>query len=155
MAELLTRVDVLYLPDLVNYWLPFGDPRHWREPDRRRALAYFAPGQMFGYIRWEANEYGTRYWRFWIVRAGREGARLQRVPGIRPGAELLLDASGKARVKRTLEAIDGLMASEFDPANVAPAYFHHLQIRVHTRRPARPYTAAQYRAQAMRRELFP
>ena len=39
MAELLTRVEVLYLPDLVNYWLPFGNPIHWLEPDRRRALA--------------------------------------------------------------------------------------------------------------------
>ena len=155
MSELLTRVDVLYLPDFVNYWLPFGNPRHWQELDRRRALAYFAPGQVFGYMRWEANEYGTRYWRFWIVRAGRGGARLLRVPGIRPGAEVLFDARGKARIKRALEAIDNLTASAFDPANVAPAYFQHLQIRVHTRLRVRPYTAAQYRAQAVRRELFP
>ena len=155
MAELLTRVEVLYLPDLVNYWLPFGNPTHWQEPDRRRALAYFAPGQLFGYIRWEANEYGTRYWRFWVLRAGRIGTRLCRVPGVKPGGEILLDVRGKTRVKRALDALDGLEASEIDPADVAPAYFRHLQTRVHTRRPVRDYTAAQHRAQAIRKELFP
>ena len=155
MGELLTRVEVLYLPDLVNYWLPCGNARHWEELDRRRALAYFVPGKVIGYVRWEANEYGTTFWRFWIAIAGRSGNRLQRVPGIRPGAEVLLDASGKARVKRALGAIDGLTANQFDPAHVAPAYFRHLQIRVHTRRPVRAYTAAQYRAEAIRRKLFP
>ena len=155
MAELLTRVEVLYVPDFVNYWLPFGDPRHWQEPDRRRALAYFAAGQVFGYMRWEANEYGTRYWRCWVLRAGGDGARLHRVPGVRPGAEILLDARGKARVKRALEAIDGLGTAGFDPVDVATAYFRLLHIRIQTRSPIRPYTAAQMRVQAIRKALFP
>lgn len=155
MTERLTRVEILYLPDFVNHWLPFGNPHHWQEPDRRRALAYFAPGQVFGYIRWEANEYGTRSWRFWVLRAGRDGARLHRVPGVKPGAEILLDTRGKARVKRTFEAIDELRAAGFDPEDVAPSYFNLLHVRIHTRCAIRPYTDAQHRVQAIRKELFP
>ena len=154
MSELLTRVEILYLPDSINYWLPFGTPRHWQEPDRRRALAYFAAGQVFGYVRWEANEYGTQSWRSWVLQAGGSGARLHRVPGVRPGAEILLDTRGKVRVKRTFEAIDELSAAGFDPEDVAPSYFNLLHVRIHTRHPLRPYTDAQHRVQTTRKELF-
>ena len=81
MPELWTRVEIHFLPEFLNYWVRFGEPRQWRDRDRRRAFAYFGAGQVFGYVRWEGNEYGTQLWRLLVVRAGSEVFPLHRIPG--------------------------------------------------------------------------
>ena len=38
MAELWTRLEIHYLPEFLNHWVRFGEPRHWQDRDRRRIL---------------------------------------------------------------------------------------------------------------------
>ena len=146
MSDLLTRVEILFLPESINYWVRFGDPEDWRATDRRQSFAYFSPGDVFGYVRWEANEYGTQSWRIWIVQAGSDVFPLYRIPGVVPGGEILLDLRGASRVKRALEQIDRLEAEGYDPGRVSPAYYLHIHNRILTRLPIRAYPRAQHEA---------
>jgi len=122
--------------------------------DRRRALAFFLPGRVFGYVRWRANLFGTRDWWFVIIRSVAPGALLSRVPGVFPGGEILLQASGGAAVKRALQEIDKLEVKGFEPAEVSPAYYRHMHNRLVTRSRIRAYSDDQHAAwQALRRVL--
>ena len=152
MAERLTRVAVHFLPEFLNDSLRFGDARQTAYLDRRRAFRYFAPGQVFAYIRWEANEYGTRDWRIFVARAGDAALPLDRIPGITPGGELLLHLKGGDRVKKVLAAIDAVEALGLDAAGIAPDYWIYLQNRILARLPIRPYTIEQHRAYLARQE---
>ena len=153
MAELWTRVEIHYLPEFLNYWGRFGEPRHWQDRDRRRAFAYFAPGQVFGYVRWEANEYGTQLWRMFVVRAGNDVFPLDRIPGVTPGGEILLDLRGTDRVKKVLAVIDGLEERDLEPSEISPEYWIYVQNRVLTRLPIRPYDLDQHRAHLLRKTV--
>jgi len=62
VSDHLTLVEIVFYPEIVNYWLFFGDPDHWRDVDRRRAIAAFAQGKLFAYVRWQAGDYGTKHW---------------------------------------------------------------------------------------------
>lgn len=153
MAELLTRVEIHFLPEFLNYWLRFGNPSHSEDLDRRRAFDYFAPGQVFGYIRWEANEYGTKDWCFYVIRAGDTAFPLDRVPGVTPGGEVLLELRGNPKIKKALEAIDAMEAQGFDPADVSPSHFIHIHNRILIRLPIHPYGMDQHRAHLRHLEL--
>jgi hypothetical protein len=106
----------------------------------------FEPGRVFGYIRWRGNEYGTQDWRFAIVRTGEPSRILSRVEGIHPGGEVLLVATGNARVKRALSLIDAIDASGLEPSIVSPAYYRHVHNRIAVGRPVRAYSQAQHEA---------
>ncbi|GER05593.1 hypothetical protein JCM17846_32750 [Iodidimonas nitroreducens] len=110
MSEHFTRVEIVFYPEHLNHWLRFGAPDVQQDLDRRRSLALFKPGQVFGYIRWRANEYGTQEWRFTIVRAAEPSLLLSRIPGVCPGGEVLLLVTGNTKVKRALLQIDVLEA---------------------------------------------
>lgn len=60
MSEHFTHVEIAFYPEFLNHWLRFGEPDQWLDLDRRRLLALFKPGRVFGYVRWRANEYGTQ-----------------------------------------------------------------------------------------------
>ena len=111
MSELFTRVEIAFYPEYLNHWLRFGEPDEQQDLDRRRSLALFKPGRVFGYVRWRANEYGTQDWRFTIVRTAAPSLLLSRIEGVTPGGEVLLLASGNAKVKRALLQIDALEAA--------------------------------------------
>jgi len=152
-GELLTRVDIQFLPEFLNYWLRFGEPRLWQDRDRRRAFAYFGARQTFAYVRWEAGEYGTRHWRLLVLRAGAAAVSLHRVPGVTPGADILLDLAGAARVKRAFAVIDAVEALGIDPAEVAPAHWVYVQNRLLGGLPVRPYGPREHRAWLAQRRL--
>ena len=104
-----TSVILAYRKNRTNHRLLFGEPvlrvrRGWR-----RELAAFEPGQIFGYERWQANQYGTQSWRIAICMACNAGS-LTQFPGIMPGIILLLDANGRTRIKRMLAMLDELKA---------------------------------------------
>ena len=63
-----TLVEIVFYPEYLNNWLRFGTPDLEYDLDRRRALACFKPGRIFGYVRWVANEYGTQKWHLYVVR---------------------------------------------------------------------------------------
>jgi len=146
MSEYFTRVKIAFYPEHLNNWLRFGAPDESHDLDRRRSLALFRPGQVFGYVRWRANEYGTQDWRFTIVQTAEPSRFLSRIEGITPGGEVLLLVTGNTKVKRALLQIDVLESDGFDPADVSPAYYRHVHNRITTGRPVRIYSGAQHEA---------
>ncbi|MEQ8402677.1 MAG: DUF2840 domain-containing protein [Roseitalea porphyridii] len=155
MTEPLTRVAIRFVPKRINYWLRFGDPVRHRYIDRQRAIAWFNPDQIFGYLRWEANDYGTVLWRFQVLRAGRPDDVMGRVPGVLPGAEVLLRLDGKAKVKRGLAHVETLEKAGFDPAHIAPDHWRYLHNRLSFGETPRLYTTDQHHAWLARRTVQP
>ena len=155
MTEPLTRVAIHFVPKRINHWLRFGDPLRHRYLDRRRAIAWFGPGQTLGYVRWEANEYGTVVWRLYVLCAGRPDDVMGRVPGVFPGADMLLRLDGKAKVKRGLAHIETLEKAGFDPAQIAPDHWRYLHNRLSSGETLRLYTADQHCAWLARRTVQP
>ena len=47
---------------------------------------------LFCRIRWESNDYGTTRWQLMVMQACTPLDAVQRIPGVRPGARLLLHA---------------------------------------------------------------
>ncbi len=98
----------------------------------------FNSGQIFGFVRWRGDDFGTQTWRVVVAQAGVPGERLTRIPGIHPGAHLLLHAFGKARAKRALRAIDGL-AERHVLHEIAPVYWRHVHLQISRKLPLDPY----------------
>ena len=146
MSEVFTRVDIACYPEHLNHWLRFGEPDESQDLDRRRSLALFRPGRVFGYVRWRANEYGTQDWRFFVVQTTEPSLLLSRLEGVQPGGEVLLLAVGNAKVKCALLQIDMLEAAGFEPSEVSPAYYRQMHNRIATGRLVRAYSEAQHRA---------
>ena len=146
MTDDLTRVEIAFYPEHLNFWLRFGAPDEQFDLDRRRSLALFKPGRVFGYVRWRGNEYGTQEWRFTIVQSAAPSLMLSRINGVRPGGDILLLATGTIKVKRALLQIDVLEASGFDAADVSPAYYRHVHNRIAASRDVTPYSQDQHAA---------
>ena len=68
----------------------------------------FLPRAMFCRVRWEANDYGTIRWQLMVMQAATPLDDMQRIPGVRPAARLLLHAEGENAVRAVLERIDGI-----------------------------------------------
>ena len=102
-----TCVYLHYVQNRMNHRLRFGIPQKVVTIDRRRKIACFTAGQILGYSRWSGNKYGTQDWRFCVVRTGQSGP-LNLMEGIKPAAQSLLCVTGKAAVKRSLNAIDSI-----------------------------------------------
>lgn len=154
MCEHLTCVQIAFYPEFVNHWLRFGEPDHWLELDRRRAMAFFGPSRVFGYVRWQANEFGTEEWRFTVGQAVAPSTSLRRIEGVGPGGVVLLLATGKAKVKRALLQIDALEAQRFEPTEVSPSYYRHIHNRIAVGQPIRHYSEAQHAAHLAARRVL-
>lgn len=153
MSEAFTRVEIAFYPEHLNHWLRFGAPAEQHDLDRRRSLALFKPGQVFGYVRWQANEYGTQDWRITILKTAEPSLFLSRIEGVHPGGEVLLLATGNTKVKRALLQIDVLEAAGFEPADVSPDYYRHVHNRITAGQPIRPYTEPQHAAHRAARRV--
>ena len=143
MTTSLTRATVLFLDGKVNDRVRFGRPMAERITDRRCRVELFAPGALFGYVQWRANAFGTELWRLWVLRAGEPDARLSTVPGIAPGADILVSVAGAARVSRMLELIDAIEATGTDPADVPESYWRMSQNRLSSGMACRVYGVAE------------
>lgn len=141
-----TRVELAFYPEYLNYRLRFGAPMKRIELDRRRSLALFEPGQVFGYVRWSANEFGTQDWRLTILEAQEPHMILSRVPGVSPGVEVLLLMKGMGSVKRALGILDQLEVKGYALEQVSPSYYRHMHVRLTANREIRPYAADQHAA---------
>ena len=130
MTRSLTRATHLFLDGKVKDRVRFGRPSAERIIDRRCRVELFAPAQVFGYVQWRANRFGTELWRFWVLRAGGPGERLETVPGIAPGAHIWVALAGQARVGRALELVDAIEAQGLDPALVPESYWRTAQNRL-------------------------
>ena len=152
--EPLTSLMLVFLRDRVEHWLRFGRDAGERILDRRRRLIFFAPGAVFAFIRWQANDYGTVVSRADILRACRPSEPYATVPGVNPGGEILLRLSGWQRVARVLAVIDVVEQAGIEPADVAPTFWRHVHNRLLCGEQPRPYARDQHRAWLLRRRVM-
>ncbi|HUB97302.1 MAG TPA: DUF2840 domain-containing protein, partial [Stellaceae bacterium] len=79
-APLLTRVELTWLEGRIEHWIRFGRDCGETILDRRRRVLSFAPGNVFAFVRWASNDFGTIISRMDIVRAVEPGAPYQTLP---------------------------------------------------------------------------
>ena len=142
----LTRVALAYIDQRFDLYLRFGDPSRIIRFDRWRRCAVFTPNAVLCRIRWQTNDYGTIRWQLMVMQAGTPLDALQRIPGVRPGARLLLHAEDDANVRAVLERIDGIEALGIAASAVSPAYWRTLGNRLEARLPLPEYTAERHSA---------
>lgn len=142
----LTRVSLAYVEHRINLYLRFGRPLRELRLDRWRRCASFAPGALFCRVRWESNDYGTTRWQLMVLQACTPGERMQRITGVRPGAQLLLRAEGETAVQAVLQRIDAIEALAIDPSQAAPAYWRTLGNRIAARQPLPAYDTERHPA---------
>ena len=149
----LTRVALAYIEPRFKLYLRFGEPACTLRLDRWRSLAVFMPNTVFCRIRWQANDYGTVRWQLMVIQACTPLDAAQRIPGVQPGARLLLHAEGEKQVRAALERIDAIEALGIAPAAVSPAYWRTLANRLAARLPLPEYTAERHAAWLIGRAL--
>lgn len=154
MSEFFTAVEIEFHPDYLNYWLRFGAPMRQVDLDRRRSISFFPPCSVFGYVRWCANEYGTRDWRFHVIQSLAPHRILSCVEGVHPGGDQLLLAVGKAKVKRVLSLIDRLESDGHDPIEVSPTYYRRIHNCLATNHDFGSYLGSQHIAYQSARRVF-
>lgn len=142
----LTHVSLAYIEPRFKLYLRFGEPARTLRLDRWRRCAVFLPGAMFCRIHRQANDYGTVRWQLMVMQAGTPLDDVQRIPGVRPGARLLLNAEGENAVRAVLERIDGIDAQGIAAIDVSPAYWRTLGNRLAARLALPEYTAERHAA---------
>ncbi|MDC6176151.1 DUF2840 domain-containing protein [Ralstonia solanacearum] len=141
-----TRVSLAYVEARFKLYLRFGEPARTLQLDRWRRCAVFLPGAMFCRIRWQANDYGTVRWQLMVMQACTPLDAAQRIPGVRPGARLLLHAGGEPAVRAVLERIDAIEALRIATIDVSPAYWRTLGNRLSAHLALPEYTAERHAA---------
>jgi hypothetical protein len=140
----LTRVSLAYIEQRIDIYLRFGEPVRIVRLDRWRRVAMFLPGATFCRIRWHANDYGTIRWQLMVMQARTSLDASQRIPGVLPGARLLLHAEGEPAVRAVLAQLDAIEARGIAPDAVSPAYWRTLGNRLAARLPLPAYTAERH-----------
>ncbi|WP_372169891.1 DUF2840 domain-containing protein [Xanthomonas axonopodis] len=153
-AAPLTRVSLAYVEQRIDLYLRFGEPARTVRLDRWRRVAVFLPGAVFCRIRWQANDYGTIRWQLMVMQACTPFDAAQRIPGVQPGARLLLHAEGEPAVRAVLAQLDAIEAQGIAPTDVSPAYWRTLGNRLAARLPLPAYTAERHAAWLAGRTLL-
>ena len=142
----LTRVALAYIEARFKLYLRFGEPARTHQLDRWRRSAMFLPASMFCRIRWESNDYGTTRWQLMVMQACTPLDAVQRIPGVQPGARLLLHAEGEQKVRAVLARIDAIEALGIAAIDASPAYWRTLGNRLAARLPLPDYTLQRHAA---------
>jgi hypothetical protein len=151
----LTHVELRWVKKRIENWIRFGRTAEEHVIDEQRRLVSFAPGSIFAFIRWAANDYGTVVSRIDILRAVGSGERYSTVPYVRPGGESLLRLSGWPKVEKVLQAIDAVEALGIDPADAAPDHWRQVHNRLSVGERPRPYSQSRHQAWLRRRKVWP
>ena len=149
----LTRVALAYIEARLKLYLRFGEPTYTHQLDRWRRSAVFLPNAVFCRIRWQANDYGTVRWQLMVMQACTPLDAAQRIPGVQPGARLLLHAEGENQVRAVLERIDAIEALGIAPGGASHGYWRTLGNRLAARLPLPEYTAERHAAWLIGRAL--
>ena len=149
----LTRVALAYIDQRFDLYLRFGEPARIIRLDRWRRCAVFLPNAVLCRVRWQANDYGTVRWQLMMMQACTPLDAAQRIPGVQPGARLLLHAEGENQVRAVLERIDAIEAPGIALVAVSPAYWRTLANRLAARLPLPEYTAERHAAWLIGRAL--
>ncbi|MFW7342280.1 DUF2840 domain-containing protein [Pollutimonas sp. H1-120] len=149
----LTRVSLAYIDQRFNLYLRFGEPARTLQLDRWRRCAVFLPASVFCRVRWQANDYGTTRWQLMVMQACTPLDAVQRIPGVQPGARLLLHVEGEKKLRAMLAKIDAIEALGIAAIDVSPAYWRTLGNRMTARLSLPEYTAERHAAWLAGREL--
>lgn len=141
-----TRVALVFVEGEVNVWLRFGVPRAALTLDASRRIAEFAPGDLFCRVVWLANAYGTVRWSLEVLRAPQPAERITRLPGIAPGAHVLLRVATPAKTRRALALIDAIERQGIAAAEVSEDYWRAVHSRFAADVEPHLYTAAEHAA---------
>jgi hypothetical protein len=147
----LTTVELIWIEKRIEHRIRFGRAAHQTIIDKQRRVVGFAPGSVFAFVRWAANDFGTVVSRIDIVRAVLPAEAYQTLPYIRPGGEILLKITGWDKVERVLQLIDAVEAIGLDPVEAAPDYWRQTHNRLISGGTPRPYSLEQHRAFLLRR----
>lgn len=150
----MTLVELFWLEGQIERWIRFGQPAGERIIDRRSRVQEFRPGAIFALVRWRAGDYGAVESRIAILRAVGGGEAFTTHPFVAPGAEILLNLSGWARVQAVLGAIDVVEGLGVRAEDAAPDHWRHVGARIGVGLPPRPYDHARHRAWLLRRRLI-
>jgi hypothetical protein len=148
-----TEVELFYLKGRIERWLRFGKPLAEHTLDRRRRIATFEAGAIFAFMRWASNGHGTLVSRVDILRARNAGEPYSIVPGVRPGAEILLRAVGWEKVQRALRIIEAVEALGFAPQEICPDHWRHVHNRLAAGLTPRSYSRERHRAWLLRTKV--
>jgi hypothetical protein len=149
----LTLVELTWIEKKIENWIRFGEYTYEHLLDRRRRLVGFPPENVFAFVRWASNDFGTIISRIDIVRAVRHGEPYQTLPFVRPGGEILLKVESWPKVERVLQIIDAIEALKIDPAEVSPDHWRHVHNRLAAGQEPRSYGREQHVAFLKRRSV--
>jgi hypothetical protein len=150
MADGLAYVDLIWIEKRVQRWIRFG-----RVASEHRSIVAFAPGEVFAFVRWASNDFGTVVSRIDILCAVHPGDSCSTVGFVRPGGGSLLRVSAWPKVERVLQAIDGIEALGVDPADVAPDHWRHIHNRLTAGAVPHAYTRERHAAWLKRQRIAP
>jgi hypothetical protein len=150
----LTHVTLFWREGTHEDWLKFGKAVATRIVSRSERIESYAPGQVFGLVRWASNDYGTNRSSFDIVRAVAPDEPATPVTQVDPGGDVLLAVHGWPKVAQVFRLIDAIEASGIDPCEVAPDHWRHVHNRLAAREAPRDYSPARHRAWLQRRALL-
>ncbi len=147
MYKNLTHIETLHIPNGKRIYTRFGDPVSRKRLSSYRGEEYYEPGQIVGVVHWEPCRFGTRLWRFIILRTvSPSHSIMQQISGISPGVEILLDVEGKVKVKKIFGVIGHIEDLNLKPQNISPAYYAHLHQRITANQSYHRYTMKQHDA---------
>lgn len=149
-----TLVDLTWQEGRIEHWIRFGRQSYQRKLDRHSRIVGFAPGSIFAFVRWAANDYGTIISRIDILRTIGRGEPFQTLPFVRPGGDILLKLNGWPKVERVLQLVDVIEALGIDPVDAAPDYWRHVHNRLTVGTEPRVYSRDQHRAWLARRSIL-
>ncbi len=151
----LTLICQHFVPDICNHRLRFGVPQKVTKLDKYRSVAAFSPDSIFGYIRWQRNQYGTTFWQLIIAKTAKEG-RIQKLTGIYPGASVLVNVSGVNAVKQALTRLDYWeKQAGGDLSNIPETRWRHFQNGIIIRSAPRPVKSGEIELHTAFRRLIP
>lgn len=150
-----TLVELYWVEGQREHWLRFGAPVSDRVLDRRRRKLTFCADQIFAFVRWASNDYGTIRSQLDIVRCVATGEPLTTLAGIDPGGDSLLSVSGWPKVERVFKIVDAIEEAGIDPCEVAPDHWRHVHNRIAAALVPRGYSPARHRAWLQRKALLP
>lgn len=137
-SKSITQLSLSRRGDRGNDRLLFGRPKKAFRTSENQEELRFKPSQIFGFVRWRGDQFGTQTWRVVVAQAGWPGEQLTRIPGVHPGAHLLLHAFGKTRAKRALRVVD-MLSEAHVMHEIAPAYWRHVHLRISKNKEPEPY----------------
>jgi len=129
VTDTYTYVDLIWIEKRLQRWIRFGYLASEQIIDPRRRSVAFAPGNIFAFVRWAANDFGTVVSRVDILRAIAPGDTYSTV-AVPTGGESLLRLNGWPKVERVLQAIDAIEALEIDPGRHRAGVWRHVHNRL-------------------------